>query len=140
RRLKMTGILDAATFLRFHHLSFSRFWDESEPVARCTDSDQSSMPAARFDRNEGYAYFGNRALGRNFALVLRTILDQKLADFSSQNLVSSRTEMNLVGDEQGWNRFLVRAQHVRKNVDIVCLWPRVQIILHEAVELSNVGQ
>jgi len=79
-------------------------------------------------------------LRRNFAPVLRTVLGQKLADLFSQNLVSSRTEMNLVADEQGWNRFLVRAKHVRKNVDIVCLWPRLQIILHEPIELSNVVQ
>src|SRR6516164_3720463 len=79
-------------------------------------------------------------LRRNFALVLRTILGQKLADFSSQNLVSSRTEMNPVVDEQGWNRFLVRAKHVRKNVDIVGLWPSLQVILHEPIKLSNVVQ
>src|ERR1700751_3193358 len=79
-------------------------------------------------------------LRRNFVLVLRTILGQKLADFSSQNLVSSRTEVNLVVDEQGWNRLLVRAEHVRKNGDIACLWSRLQVTLHETIEPSNVVQ
>jgi hypothetical protein len=73
-----------------------------------------------------------------FALPLGTIFGKKFSDITPQDLVSGRAEMNLIIDEKGGDRSLVRTKHVRKYVDIVCLRPRLQIVLYEPIESSNV--
>src|SRR5271165_529153 len=68
----------------------------------------------------------------------RAILRQKFSDFFSQNFVTRRAQVDLVGPEKRLNWFPVVSEHVGTDVDIFCFSLRLEKGLHELIEFQNV--
>ena len=56
----------------------------------------------------------------------RAILGQKFSDFFSQNFVTRRAQVDLVGPEKRLNWFPVVSEHVGTDIDIFCFRLRLE--------------
>lgn len=82
----------------------------------------------------------NRDLLRPANLGPGTILRQEFPDFFPQDLISCRTQVNLIAYEQSRDRFAVLPQHVRTDVDVFRFGLRRKKLFHEPVKLQDVVQ